>query len=100
MAADGQIIYNFSTINGAVEAIDTAIASMRGTLGKLEQDLRPLETDAWTSEAQQAYKVRKDRWTTASGDIVLTLGKVRAALVTAAERMDGVDKKAVGYFNR
>jgi ESAT-6 family protein len=94
----GQIVYNFHTISEAITAIDTAIGTMRGTLSQLETDLRPLETDAWTSEAQQAYKIRKDRWTAASDHIVLILGQVKASLGAASDRMQATDRKAAGYF--
>jgi WXG100 family type VII secretion target len=95
---EGQIVYNFNTISEAITAIDTAITTMRGTLSQLESDLRPLETDAWTSEAQQAYRVRKDRWTAASNHIVQILGQVKTSLGAAAERMQATDRKAAGYF--
>jgi WXG100 family type VII secretion target len=95
---EGQIVYNFNTISEAVVAIDTAIGTMRGTLNQLETDLRPLETDAWTSEAQAAYKIRKDRWTVASNDIVQILGQVKVSLGAAAERMQATDRRAAGYF--
>lgn len=96
--ADGQIVYNFDTIAEAVTAIDTAIRSMQGTLDQLATDLRPLETDAWTSEAQTAYKIRKDRWTTASDHIVQILTQVKMSLDAGSENMRSADRRATGYF--
>jgi WXG100 family type VII secretion target len=95
---DGQIVYNFDTIAEAVTAIDTAIRTMNGTLEQLARDLSPLESDAWTSEAQAAYKIRKDRWTAASNHIVLILGQVKVSLEAGADRMRQTDKNAVNYF--
>jgi WXG100 family type VII secretion target len=98
MGADGQIRYDFNTIGGAVQAIDAAVASMRGTLSQLESDLRVLETDAWTSEAQMAYKIRKDKWHKSAEHIAMILGQVKVALQGAADRMHATDKKASAYF--
>jgi WXG100 family type VII secretion target len=98
MAADGELIYNFNTMAGAAEAIDTAISSMRGTLHQLETDFKPLEGDAWTSEAQVSYKAAKDRWTAASNHITEVLGQVKGAVVSSSERMQHTDRKAAGYF--
>ena len=95
---DGQIVYNFDTIAGAASAIDTAVSTMRHLLSQLETDLRPLETDAWTSEAQAAYKIRKDKWTAASNHIALILSQVKAALEASAQRMQATDRRAAGYF--
>ncbi|GEM_PF-7112852 len=96
--ADGQVTYNFATIGTAIEAIDTAIGSMRGALSQLERDLHPLETDAWTSQAQVAYKARKDRWTGAANHITVVLGQVKTALDSAAQRMRDTDRKAISHF--
>jgi WXG100 family type VII secretion target len=95
---DGQIIYNFDTIAGAMTAIDTAVSTMRHLLSQLETDLRPLETDAWTSEAQAAYKIRKDRWTTASNHIATILSQLKGALESSSQRMQATDRRAAGYF--
>jgi len=95
---DGQLIYNFDTIGGAVTAIDTAVATMRHLLSQLETDLRPLESEAWTSEAQTAYKIRKDKWTTASNHITTILTQVKVALESSASRMQSTDRRAAGYF--
>jgi len=97
-ATDGQIVYNFSTISGAVSAIDYATSTMRHLLSQLEGDLRPLESEAWTSEAQAAYKIRKDRWTAASNHIAVILTQVKGALENSAHRMQATDKRAAGYF--
>jgi WXG100 family type VII secretion target len=96
--ADGQIVYNFNTMSSAVQAIDTAVSNMRSTLAQLESDLRPLETEAWTSEAQMAYKIRKDRWHRASEHIAVLLGQVKIAVEGASERMRATDRKAQNYF--
>lgn len=98
MTADGQIVYQFHTMATAAEAIDTAINSLNATLTDVERDLRPLEGEAWTSEAQQAYKIRKDRWRAAANHIATTMGQVKAAVLSSSERMQGTDKKAAGYF--
>jgi WXG100 family type VII secretion target len=97
--ADGQIVYNFDTIAGASSAIDTAVSTMRHLLSQLETDLRPLETEAWTSEAQTAYKIRKDKWTTASNHIAEILAQVKVALESSAQRMQATDRRATGYFS-
>ncbi|MGC4895503.1 WXG100 family type VII secretion target [Micromonospora sp. DT31] len=95
---DGQIVYNFGTISEAVASIDTAVRSMNGTLDQLARDLSPLESSAWSSEAQAAYKIRKDRWTTASNHIVMILGQVKVSLAAGADRMQQTDRRAVNYF--
>jgi WXG100 family type VII secretion target len=95
---DGSIVYNFDTIAGAGEAIDTAVSTMRHLLSQLETDLRPLESDAWTSEAQVAYKIRKDKWTTASNHIAQILTQVKAALESSSHRMKSTDTRAANYF--
>jgi WXG100 family type VII secretion target len=95
---DGQVVYNFNTIGGAVASIDTAISSMKTTLSELERDLRPLETGAWASQAQEAYQARKRRWNQAAEHIAITLGQVKVALQNASDRMQETDRKAVGYF--
>jgi WXG100 family type VII secretion target len=82
----------------AVTAIDTAIGRMRGTLTDVETGLRPLETGAWTSEAQVAYKIRKDRWNTAANHIVMILTQVKQSVAASAERMQATDRRAAGYF--
>jgi WXG100 family type VII secretion target len=94
----GQIVYNFDTIAGAGEAIDTAVSTMRNLLSQLETDLRPLETDAWTSEAQTQYKIRKDKWTAASNHIAQVLTQVKNALESSSHRMKHTDNKAASYF--
>jgi WXG100 family type VII secretion target len=98
MTAPGQITYNFATMADATSAIDAAISSMRGTLDQLEADLRPLEGEAWSSEAQLAYKARKDRWNQASLHIVQILSQVKMALAASAERMQATDRRATNYF--
>ena len=96
--ADGQILYNFNTIAGATGAIDTAVGTMRHLLSQLEADLRPLESDAWTSEAQAAYKIRKDKWTAASNHIAQILSQVKLALENSASHMQATDRRAASYF--
>jgi WXG100 family type VII secretion target len=94
----GQILYNFNTMSEAVLAIDTAISKMRGTLDEIEQGMRPLETGAWESEAQVAYRLRKDRWNNAANHIALVLGQVKLAVANSSERMQATDRRAAGYF--
>jgi WXG100 family type VII secretion target len=96
--AGGQILYNFSTMAEAVAAIDTALSKMRGTLTEIETGLRPLETGAWESEAQVAYRIRKERWNTAANHIAMILGQVKVAVSNSAERMQATDRKAASYF--
>ena len=96
--ADGQLVYNFSTMAGAASAIDTAVGTMRHLLSQLESDLRPLESEAWTSEAQAAYKIRKDKWNTASNHIAQILSQVKMAVEESASRMQATDRRAASYF--
>jgi len=98
VSVDGQIVYNFGTIAGASSAIDTAVSTMRHLLSQLESDLRPLESEAWTSEAQAAYKIRKDKWNTASNHIALILTQVKGALENSASQMQATDRRAASYF--
>ena len=97
--ADGSLVYHFGNMASAVEAIDGAVNSMRSTLSQLESDLRPLESGAWSSEAQQQYKIRKDRWHKSSEDIAVVLGKIRQSLEQAATNMRATDNKAKSYFD-
>ncbi|MBN1173187.1 MAG: WXG100 family type VII secretion target [Micromonosporaceae bacterium] len=97
-ANDGQLIYNFSTMGDAVTAINTAVSNMRSTLSQLESDLRPLEGDAWSSVAQEQYRIRKDRWQKASDHIAMLLERVKASLAQASERMQNTDQRAAQYF--
>lgn len=92
------LIYDFGTMQAAAGGIETAVTRMQTTLSNLEADLRPLEGDSWSSDAQQAYLQRKQRWQTAAQDINTTLTKVKVALQGAAEGMQAQDKKATGYF--
>ncbi|WP_213454930.1 WXG100 family type VII secretion target [Rhizomonospora bruguierae] len=98
MGAEGQIVYKFHTMSSAAEAIDVAVSTLNGTLSDIERDLRPLEGEAWSSEAQQQYKIRQDRWRNAAAHIAQTLGQIKAAVISASERMSHTDKKAVNYF--
>lgn len=97
--SDGQIRYDFNVIGTAGDAIDAAVTSMKNTLSALEADLAPLASDAWTSEAQTAYKIRRDRWNNASEHIALVLEGLKVALADSAVRMRGADKKAASYFS-
>lgn len=96
--ADGQILYDFGTIADAESAIDTAVSTMRNLLSQLESDLRPLESGAWTSEAQAAYKIRKDKWNNASNHIAMILSQVKVALENSAHQMKATDRRAASYF--
>jgi WXG100 family type VII secretion target len=95
--ADG-IVYNFGTMQQAVASIDATVSKMNGLLSDLDQSLRPLETNAWSSDAQQQYKIRKDQWTNGAADIALLLGKVKQAVESAASNMRATDTRAKGYF--
>jgi len=96
--ADGQILYDFGTIADAGSAIDTAVSTMRNLLSQLESDLRALESGAWTSEAQAAYKIRKDKWHNASNHIAMILSQVKVSLENSANQMQATDRRASTYF--
>ncbi|MEV6600363.1 WXG100 family type VII secretion target [Actinoplanes sp. NPDC051346] len=80
---DGLLRVNFGALETASADIQAALNKLETDLGKLEHDARPL-VDTWEGKAQEAYRQRQNKWTTAATDLKNILRDIKAAVDQSA----------------
>jgi WXG100 family type VII secretion target len=80
-----------STIESTIRALDAELDSV-------ELKCKPLEGEAFTGAAQQAYLESKSIWREAALEIAQTMNRLAVAVSDAGDSMSAADQQAASWF--
>lgn len=96
MSFDGLRV-DHSGLEMAADDLQQGVRAIEERLARLSGELAPLRTD-WTGQAQQAYQLAQNRWTSAIEDLRLLLAQSSVAVRQANADYAAADRRGAAAF--
>ncbi len=95
---DGEMRYNFSSLDGLAGSIDGRVSAINGIVEDLRSQITNL-TATYEGQANEGFQMTRNKWNTAANDLNAVLARIATAVKTTRDDSHATEMKNAGRWN-